>query len=135
MGFESGGLAGAHAVAQAFTVIPEVQSTYLHGEMVALGLLTQLMLENQKDEAKRVAEFFTDVGLPVHFGHLGMSMDSREQIMNVMDTAINAPSMANEPMEVTPELLHRAASEVENLGVRITQSIGDAAYDNLHNHQ
>ena len=42
LGFESGGLAGAHSVAQAFTVIPEVQDTYLHGEMVAFGLLTQL---------------------------------------------------------------------------------------------
>ena len=33
LGFESGGLAVAHAVAQGLTVIPAVKRGYLHGEM------------------------------------------------------------------------------------------------------
>src|SRR5262249_30770675 len=36
IGFESGGLAIAHAVAQGFTALPIVHQHYLHGEMVAM---------------------------------------------------------------------------------------------------
>ena len=51
MGFESGGLAVAHSIAQGLTVVPEVHRNYMHGEMVAIGLLTQLVLEKNVDEA------------------------------------------------------------------------------------
>ena len=70
VGFESGGLAAAHAVAQGFTVLPHLHRDYLHGEMVAMGLLTHLVLEQRMDEARQVATFFTEVGLPAHLGHL-----------------------------------------------------------------
>ena len=132
LGFESGGLACAHSVAQAFTVIPEVQRNYLHGEMVAMGLLTQLILENQKDEARRVAQFFSEVGLPVHFGQLSLSPDDKTQMRQVMDAAIAAPIMANEPMEVTREILLDAASQVHELGQEVLRANGDAAYNALH---
>ena len=58
IGFESGGLAGAHSVAQALTVVPRVHHHFLHGEMVAIGLQTQLHLEGKENEGKKVAEFF-----------------------------------------------------------------------------
>ena len=47
IGFESGGLAVAHSVAQGLTVLPEVHRNYMHGEMVAIGLLTQLVIEKK----------------------------------------------------------------------------------------
>ena len=68
IGFESDGLAVAHYMAQEFTAIPAVQQHYLHGEMVAMRLLTQLVLEARGEEAKQVAEFLAQVGLPVHLG-------------------------------------------------------------------
>jgi glycerol dehydrogenase len=51
LGFESGGLAAAHGVAQSYTAIPKVHAKYLHGEMVAMGTLAQLMMESRPDEA------------------------------------------------------------------------------------
>lgn len=132
LGFESGGLAAAHSVAQAFTVIPEVQRTYLHGEMVAMGLLTQLILENQEDEARKVAEFFSDVGLPVHLGQLSISPQDKEQLGQVMDAAMKAPIMANEPMAVTREILLDAASRAHEVGQEVSLAKGDAAYEALH---
>ena len=54
VGFESGGLAGAHAVAQAYTELTDVHANYLHGEMVAMGTLVQLMLESRLNEAQQV---------------------------------------------------------------------------------
>ncbi len=72
LGFESGGLAAAHGVAQSYTAIPKVHANYLHGEMVAMGTLAQLMMESRPDEAARVAEFFATVGLPIHLGQLSL---------------------------------------------------------------
>ena len=64
IGFESGGLAVAHAVASALTTLPEVHHRQLHGEMVAIGLLVQLIIEDDRSELSRAQDFFTEVGLP-----------------------------------------------------------------------
>ncbi|NKB99138.1 MAG: iron-containing alcohol dehydrogenase [Pseudomonadales bacterium] len=65
VGFESGGLAGAHGYAQGFTNVGQVEANFLHGEMVAMGVVAQLMMEGDVTEARRVAEFFARVGLPI----------------------------------------------------------------------
>ena len=44
IGFESGGLAGAHAIHNGFTVLEECHHMY-HGEKVAFGTITQLVLD------------------------------------------------------------------------------------------
>ena len=88
LGFESGGLAAAHAVAQALTVVPDMHLNRLHGEMVAIGLLTQLILETKADEARRVAQFFVKVGLPVHFGQLSLSLSDTAQMSEVIEAAM-----------------------------------------------
>ncbi len=44
VGFESGGLAAAHAIHNGMTAIPDAHH-YYHGEKVAFGTLTQLVLE------------------------------------------------------------------------------------------
>ena len=46
LGFESGGLAGSHAVHNGFTVL-EASHGKLHGQKVAFGTLTQLVLEGR----------------------------------------------------------------------------------------
>lgn len=132
IGFESGGLAAAHSVAQALTVVPDLHRNYLHGEMVAIGLLTQLVLENQTNEARKVARFFAKVGLPVHFGQLSLSTQNQVQMVEVMEAAVAAPIMANEPMPVTIEALVEAASQANDLGIDVTKSEGDAPFSALH---
>ncbi len=134
IGFESGGLAAAHAVAQALTVVPDMHRNRLHGEMVAIGLLTQLVLERQADEAKRVAQFFVKVGLPVHFGQLSLSMSDTAQMSEVMEAAMTTPIIANEPFAVTKDSLLAAASQAHEQGIGVARSDGDAAYRALHGH-
>jgi glycerol dehydrogenase len=58
VGFESGGLGAAHAVAQALTVIPSVEKEFLHGEMVALGACcVGQSFTSVRDERKRENEW------------------------------------------------------------------------------
>ena len=72
IGFESGGVAGAHGYAQALTALPATGSNFLHGEMVAFGTLAQLALEENDAELSRFARFFVDIGLPVSLDQLSV---------------------------------------------------------------
>lgn len=139
IGFESGGVAAAHSVAQGFTLVPAVHANYLHGEMVAFGLLTQLVLEERHDEARKVAEFFARVGLPVHLGHLGLDPSdpgsSPGQAGEALGAVVGMAMMlfvGNEPFEVTAEMLLKAMHDAHALGRHISEQEGDAAYGTLH---
>jgi len=134
VGFESGGLAAAHAVAGGLTELPTVHENFLHGEMVALGLLSHLMLEGDLDEAKRVARFMAKLGLPVHLGHLALDPDKDFEVLHEAMAAgmATSPFVHNEPFEVTAEKILTALLQAHKLGLEVTVSIGDAAYREIH---
>ena len=65
IGFESAGLAAAHAIHNGFTAIHGDIHTLTHGEKVAYGTLTQLLLENRpKEELDKYITFYKALGLP-----------------------------------------------------------------------
>ncbi|MGD9616386.1 MAG: glycerol dehydrogenase [Alphaproteobacteria bacterium] len=132
LGFESGGLAAAHAVAQGLTVLSRVHTNFLHGEMVAMGLMTQLVLEQRLDEATQVAEFLCAVGLPAHLGHLTLDATQAADLEAVMNGATLMPFLANEPFAVTPDALVAATIEADRLGKEVVRKVGDAAYRSIH---
>jgi glycerol dehydrogenase len=134
IGFESGGLAVAHSIAQGLTWVPAVHHNYLHGEMVAIGLLTQLVLETRVDEAKKVAEFFAKIGSPIHLGQISLSPHNKAQLDEVMKEAMTLPIVRNEPFAVTKETLLAATLHAHELGMEVAQSAGDAAYRAIHGH-
>jgi glycerol dehydrogenase len=132
LGFESGGLAFAHGVAQSYTAIPEVHANYLHGEMVAMGTLAQLMMESRPDEAARVAEFFATVGLPIHLGQLSLDATHTSALDVVSEGTVAFPFTGNMPMPVTAELVRSALLDADRLGRTVAQKTGDAPYRRLH---
>jgi glycerol dehydrogenase len=119
LGYESGGLAIAHAMAQGFTVVDSVHRNYLHGEMVAMGVLAQLALEGWEDEAERVTRFFTSIGLPVHLDQLGLSPTNREELDAVVEAAMAFPFIGNVPFEMTADALLQAVLGADALGRRL----------------
>jgi glycerol dehydrogenase len=131
LGFESGGLAVAHGVAQSYTAIPKVRANYLHGEMVAMGTLAQLMMESRPDEAARVAEFFATVGLPVHLGQLSLDAGDKSALEVVSQGTVAFPFTGNMPMPVTAELVRSAILDAHRLGLAVVKKSGDAAYRRL----
>ncbi len=79
VGFESGGLAAAHAVHNGLTAIPDAHH-YYHGEKVAFGTLTQLVLENAPvEEIETVAALSHAVGLPITLAQLDIKEDVRRK--------------------------------------------------------
>ena len=131
IGFESGGLALAHAIAQSLTAVPVAHDNYLHGEHVALGTMVQLMMEDEL-EAKRVAEFFARVGLPVHLGQMSLGLGDKVAIETIVEAAMVWPTSHNMPMPVTPEGIRSAIKGAHELGLKVAQLAGDKAYRRLH---
>ena len=117
IGFESSGLAAAHAIHNGLTMLPECHGMY-HGEKVAFGTIVQLVLEDAPTEKlEEVLGFCIELGLPVTMKELGVAEVTREQAMVVAEAAC-APedTMCNMPFEVTPEMVANAILGADALG-------------------
>ena len=117
IGFESGGLAGAHAIHNGLTVIKDCHHLY-HGEKVAFGTLTQLVLENAGQESlEEVIGFCMDVGLPTTFAELGMARPDKDLLMEAAVRVCSpGDTLGNMPFEVTPEMVYAAMVGADALG-------------------
>lgn len=117
IGFESGGLAGAHAIHNGLTVIKDCYHLY-HGEKVAFGTLTQLVLENAGQKLlEEVIGFCMDVGLPTTFAELGMARPDKDLLMEAAVRACSPDdTLVNMPFEVTPEMVYAAMVGADALG-------------------
>lgn len=117
LGFESGGLAGAHAVHNGLTVLEECHGMY-HGEKVAFGTIVQLVLENvPAEELEEIIDFCIEVGLPVTLKQLGAEHITEEQILAVAEAACGEnDTLHNMPFEVTPRTAAAAIKAADAYG-------------------
>ncbi|GJE86600.1 glycerol dehydrogenase [Phanerochaete sordida] len=72
LGFETGGIAAAHAIHNGFTAI-EAMHGLMHGEKVAFGIVCQLILDGADTaELERYIDLMLSVDLPITFELLGI---------------------------------------------------------------
>lgn len=117
LGFESGGLAAAHAIHDGLTIL-EGTHKYFHGEKVAFGTLAQLTLENAPmDEILEVLDFCTAVGLPVCLEDIGVTEISEEELIAVAEkSCIPEESVYAMPFPVSVESVAAAIKMADELG-------------------
>jgi glycerol dehydrogenase len=117
LGFESSGLAAAHAIHNGLTAAPGTHG-YFHGEKVAYGLLTQLVLEGQpRAVVEQVLRFATDVGLPITLAEVGLAELPRDLLQQVAARATaKGETIHNEPFEVRPDMVADAILAADALG-------------------
>jgi glycerol dehydrogenase len=105
IGFESGGLATAHMIANLLSNVPECQQKELmHGEKVGFGIITQLCLDDEFDPQEKYAivDFEIQLGLPVTFAELGLEGIGRGRLEEIGQACAGEGSLcANHPFEVT----------------------------------
>ncbi len=119
LGFESGGLAAAHAVHNGLTQL-EATHGATHGEKVAFGTIVQLVLEGRNDAYIQDVVYFADsVDLPVTLDGIGVTRLSEEEL-DVVAEAACAPdeTIHNEPFEVTPAMVRDAIIGADALAHR-----------------
>lgn len=117
LGFESGGLAAAHAVHDGLTILPGTHS-YYHGEKVAFGTIVQLVMENDpEDELDEVIGFCEEVGLPVCLADIGVKKITKAELKAVAEKACAADeTMHAMPFPVAPEMVAAAIVTADAIG-------------------
>ena len=123
LGFESSGLAAAHAIHNGLTAAHGTHA-YMHGEKVAFGLLAQLMLESQPASVvEEVVAFSNSVGLPTTFAEIGIDIPSSDLLQTVAERATaKGETIHNEPMPVTPKLVVEAMRAADSAGIAFRRS-------------
>lgn len=104
IGFESSGLAAAHAIHNGLTVLNETHGL-LHGEKVTFGLICQLVLENtDQEELEKIIAFCKKCGLPTTFEELGIAEVSDERLLEAATlSCAEDDTMGNMPFEVSAQ--------------------------------
>ena len=117
LGFESGGLAAAHAVHDGLTLLPGTHHSF-HGEKVAFGTLVQLVMENAPtEELETVLSFCTEVGLPVCLADIGVDTITPAELQAVAEkTCIPEESVYAMPFPVTPSQVAAAILTADAIG-------------------
>ncbi len=117
LGFESSGLAAAHAVHNGLTAAPPTHE-YYHGEKVAYGLLVQLVLEGKpRSVIDPVLAFSSEVGLPITLAEVGLADLPRDMLEQIATRATaEGETMHNEPFEVRPDMVADALLAADAIG-------------------
>ena len=118
LGFESGGLATAHMIANALPAYPECHHL-MHGEKVGFGILCQLCLDEdtEVEEMNRIVDFEIALGLPVTLADLNLLNVTREKLQLLGDTCAAEGSLcANHVFAVTAESVIDAILAADALG-------------------
>ncbi|TFY77438.1 hypothetical protein EWM64_g6576 [Hericium alpestre] len=89
LGFESGGVAAAHAIHNGLTAVNNsILHTKLHGEKVAFGVICQLILDGAPtSELDRYIGLMHSVGLPITFADLGIPKPTEEELRLIAKVA------------------------------------------------
>ena len=117
LGFESGGLAAAHAIHDGLTIL-EGTHKYFHGEKVAFGTIAQLTLENAPmEEIEEVLDFCLSIGLPVCLEDIGVDHITEEELHQVAEKAcIPEESIYAMPFPITVEKVAAAITLADSIG-------------------
>ena len=129
LGFESGGLATAHMIANLLSNVPECKHL-MHGEKVGFGIITQLCLDDdvETDEIYAVVDFEVAVGLPVTLADLNLAGAGRDRLKKIADACAGEGSLChNHPFKVSGDAVLDAMIAADALGRSRKELIGMVA--------
>lgn len=104
----------AHSVYYGLVLLPGFEKRYLHGDVVAYGVLVQLAIDGQKDAARELKAFLKELGIPSTLREMGVDT-KREALDEVLRETANGPDMEHIPYEITEDMIYDAILEVECL--------------------
>lgn len=115
LGFESGGLAGAHAIHNGFTVLEGKIHDLTHGEKVAYGTLVHLLLElHSKEELEKYIEFYKALDLPTTLKEMHLDKVPYEDLLKIGKAATQeGETMGNLSSTITADDVAQAILAVD----------------------
>ncbi len=85
----------AHSVFYGLTVIPRIEKEHLHGEVVAFGILVQLIMEGKQKEYKELIPFYKKMKFPVKLSDVVVMKEFLEKEEEILKEILNGPDLQN----------------------------------------
>ena len=105
----------AHSVYYGLVLLPGFEEKYLHGDVVAYGVLVQLAVDQDRERLGEAKKFLEKLGIPSTLKEMGVPLD-REYLAAVLRETVTGPDMEHIPYPVTEDMIFEAMREVEELG-------------------
>ena len=104
----------AHSVYYGLVLLPGFEEENLHGDVVAYGVLVQLMVDGEGQQAKEMKIFLKKLGIRTTLAEMGALLD-KEALKDVLKETVTGPDMEHIPYEVTEDMIYEALVKVEKL--------------------
>lgn len=85
----------AHSVFYGLTVLPRTEREHLHGEVVAFGILVQLMMEGRKKEYEDLLPFYKKMKFPTKFLDVVLKNEFDEKENEIIKGILAGPDLEN----------------------------------------
>lgn len=123
LGFENGGLAGAHAIHNGFTAVKGDIHHLTHGEKVAYGTLTHMVLEQRPDEEiARYIRFYRQIKMPTTLKEIHLENETFENLVKIGELACaEGDTLRNLNVNLTAQEVAYALIAVD----AFSKSVGD----------
>lgn len=105
----------AHSVYYGLVLLPGFEERWLHGDVVAYGVLVQLALDGDWTEFRRLKDFLTQLGTPTTLAQMGVPV-TREYLRKVLPAMIHGKDMEHIPYPITEDMVFVAMQETEQKG-------------------
>lgn len=104
----------AHSVYYGLVLLPGFEEKYLHGNVVAYGVLVQLAVDGDLEEARRVKALMKELEIPSTLKEMEVPVD-KEYLQAVLTETVSGPDMEHIPYTVTEDMIFEAMRVVEVL--------------------
>lgn len=104
----------AHSVYYGLVLLPGFEEKYLHGDVVAYGVLVQLAVDKDMERLAEVKKFLKELGIPSTLREMDVPLD-REALADVLRETVTGPDMEHIPYPVTEDMVFEAMKVVEGL--------------------
>ena len=104
----------AHSVYYGLVLIPGYEEENLHGNGVAYGVLIQLAVDKDLEEAKKLKEFLMKLDIKTTLKEMNIPLE-REFLQAMLTETVTGPDMEHIPYHVTEDMIFEAMKVVEEL--------------------
>ena len=104
----------AHPVYYGLVLLPGFEEKWLHGNVVSYGVLVQLAVDKDLEEARRLKAFLQSLKIPTTLKEMDVPVD-RAYLQPVLTETVTGPDMEHIPYPVTEEMVFEAMKVVEEL--------------------
>lgn len=104
----------AHATYYGLVLLPDFEEHYLHGDVVAYGVLVQLAIDGDVETMLELKAFLDSIGIITKLSDMNVTVD-KEFLKDVLPAIVGGPDMVHIPYEITEDMILEGMKVVDAL--------------------